>query len=179
VSYVDAQIGKVLDTLDRLDLADDTVVVLFADHGWHLGEHDFWGKHNTLNNALHVPLIIRAPGRRGNRRTASLVEWADIYPTLCDLAGIPAPAYLEGASLAPLLDDPKRSVKEAVYARWEDGRSVKTDRYLYTEWSNGEQMLFDHEKDREENANIADDPKMADVVAAHRRLLTKAFPQRA
>jgi arylsulfatase A-like enzyme len=175
VSYVDAQIGKVLDELDRLNLAEDTIVILFADHGWHLGEHDFWGKHNTLNNALQVPLIIRAPGRRGGHRATALVEWADIYPTLCDLADVKPPSYVEGKSLAPLLSDPKKAHKEAVYARWEDGRSVKTDRYLYTEWPNGEQMLYDHQKDPQENVNIAGDPKMAGVVAKHQKLLNAAF----
>jgi len=171
VSYVDAQVGKVLGELDRLGLADDTVVVLWGDHGWHLGEHGFWGKHNTLNNALQAPLIIRAPGRRTGR-SASLVEFADLFPTLCDLAGIPIPPQVEGTSLVPVLDNPKRQVKQAVFSRWGDGRAVKTDRYLYTEWATGERMLFDHRIDPDENFNIAGDPKAARVVAEHRKMLS-------
>ena len=171
VSYVDAQVGRVLDELDRLGIADSTIVVLCVDHGWNLGEHNFWGKHNTLEHSLHVPLIIRAPGHARGKPAASLVENVDIYPTLCDLAGVPRPAYLEGASLVPILDDPKHTVKQAVFGRWGNGRIVRTDRYSYTEWETGERMLFDHKTDPGENANVAEDPKNAEAIAELRKLL--------
>lgn len=172
-TYVDAQIGKVLDAVDRLGLADDTIVVFFADHGWHLGEHDFWGKHNLLKNALHVPLILRVPGAGAGQRVPALVEWADIFPTVCQLTGVTAPPQVEGKSLVPLLSRPGGAHKEAVFARWGDGRSVKTDRYQYTEWPDGRRMLFDHQEDPEENVNIAGSPGMAGVVARHRALLAR------
>lgn len=173
VSYIDAQIGRVLAELDRLSLADNTVVVLCVDHGWNLGEHSFWGKHNTLEHSMHVPLIIRAPGHLRGNLTSSLVENVDIYPTLCELAGIDKPAHLEGTSLVPMLKDPKRTLKHAVYGRWGDGRIVRTDRYSYTEWATGERMLFDHQVDPEENTNVADDPENAGVVAEHSKLLKR------
>ena len=171
VSYVDAQIGRVVDELDSLGIADNTVVVLCVDHGWNLGEHNFWGKHNTLEHSMHVPLIIRAPGHLRGNSTASLVENVDIYPTICDLAGVPKPGYLQGASLVPMLDDPKLALKHAVFGRWVDGRIVRTDRYSYTEWPNGERMLFDRQVDPEENANVAGDAKNAKVIEEHSRLL--------
>lgn len=163
VSYVDAQVGRVLAELDRLGLAENTVVMLWGDHGWLLGEHDFWGKHNTLNDVLHAPLMIRAPGLKPGR-TRTLVEFADVYPTLCDLTRIPTPAHVEGKSFAPTMADARKPHKAAVFSRWGDGRAVKTDRYLYTEWATGERMLFDHHTDPNENVNIANHPKAAPII---------------
>lgn len=174
VTYVDAQVGRVLDEVERLGLEDDTLVVLLADHGWHLGEHNFWGKHNLLKNALHVPLIIRPPGKSPRQRVHALVEWADIFPTVCDVARVTMPPQVEGKSLTPLLNDPKGPHKDAVFARWGTGHSVKTDRYQYTAWPDGQQMLFDHLVDPEENVNIAGAPEMKPVVERHRALLKGA-----
>jgi len=168
VSFVDAQIGRVLKALEDLGLADDTIVVLWGDHGWHLGEHDFWGKHNTLHNAVHSPLIVRAPGMKGGRRTASLVEFVDIYPSLCELAGLESPGHFEGDSFAPLLHDPDRPWKEAAFTAYGPGRAVITARYTYTEYGRGgrvaARMLYDRAKDPEENANVVDDPAYADAA---------------
>ena len=175
VSYVDAQIGRVLKAVDELELADDTIVVLWGDHGWNLGEHGFWGKHNTLHNSLHSPLILRVPGRGKGIRTPALVEFVDIYPTLCELAGIPAPEHVQGTSMTPLLGTPQRPWKDAVFARWSRCQSVKTDRYLYTQWKNGDRMLFDHQTDPDENRNIAADPASAPVVARHQKLLAAGW----
>jgi len=172
VSYVDAQIGKVLDELERLGLADNTIVILWGDHGWHLGEHEFWGKHNTLNNALQVPMIIRAPGGKRNNRTNALVEFIDMYPSLCELAGIGTPKnQLDGKSFVPLMNDPNLPWKEAVFSQF-GGKAVKTDRYLYTEWKNA-RMLFDHKTDPHENRNIADLPENAEIVRKLSALLNK------
>lgn len=172
VSYVDAQIGKVLNELERLGLADNTIVILWGDHGWHLGEHDFWGKHNTLNNALHAPMIIRAPGFKQNNKTNALVEFVDMYPSLCELAGVGVPEkQLAGKSFVPLMGDPNLPWKKAVFSRF-GGKAVKTDRYLYTEWKNS-RMLFDHKTDPDENVNIAELPENAEIVSRLSELLNK------
>ncbi len=180
VSYVDAQVGKVLDALRRLGLEKDTIVVLWGDHGWHLGEHGFWGKHNTLENALHAPLMLAGPGVPPGLRTAALVEFVDIYPTLCGLAGLPLPGHLEGTSLVPLLRNPKRPWKKAVFSRWTGGaRAVGTKRYLYTEWirkgKRVAEMLYDHEVDPEENVNVAAAPAYKKIVERMRSLLARGW----
>lgn len=177
VSYVDAQVGKIVDALDRFGLADDTIIVLWGDHGWNLGEHDFWGKHNTLHNSLHSPLIVCAPKMPKDNRTDRLVEFVDIYPSLCQLAGVPIPDHAQGRSFAPLMKNPKKPWKQAVFSRWHGCEAVKTDRYLYTEWrKDGEvahSMLFDHVADPDENVNIAGRPEASDVVSMHQRLLNE------
>lgn len=159
LSYVDAQIGKVLDALDELGLADHTIVVLLGDHGWHLGEHNFLGKHNLMDRATHVPLIVRVPGLE-HGKTQAMVEFVDLYPTLCELCGLPYPEnQLDGTSFLPVLKDLKRQTKQAVYIQWEGGENVVDERYNYAEWKRKGQivdrMLFDHRKDPEENANRA------------------------
>lgn len=115
MSYVDAQIGKVLDALDELNLTDNTIVVLLSDHGWHLGEHNFIGKHNLMNRSTRIPLIVRTPGgKRGH--TQAMVELVDLYPTLCELCGLPAPAgQLDGDSFVGTLGNPEAGSKERVY----------------------------------------------------------------
>lgn len=173
VSYIDALIGRLLNELKALDLDRHTIVVLWGDHGWHLGEHNFWGKHNTLNNALQVPLIVRAPGLRQGATANALVEFVDLYPTLCELTNLPRPAShtLDGQSVVPLLKDPALPWKEAVFSQWQSGSAVKTDRYLYTEWTSGSRMLFDHAADPDENINLANDPSCEPIVTRHRDLL--------
>ncbi len=170
VSYTDAQIGKLLDELDRLDLRKNTIVVLWGDHGWNLGEHGLWCKHCNFETSLHSPLLISAPGIRGEQRVNSLTEFVDIYPTLCDLCGLSISDQLQGSSLAPLIENPDSRWKSAVFSRYYNGDSVKTDRYRYTEWTrdNGEmyaKMLYDHQKDPMENVNIAEMPEKQDIVA--------------
>ncbi len=180
VSYIDAQIGKILDELRRLDLEKNTVVVLLGDHGWHLGEHNFWGKHNTLHNALHVPLMIKVPGKKPVKAN-QIVEFVDIYPTICELAGIHAPGHVHGASLVPLMDRKKIQWKNQAFAEWQGGRAVVTDRYLYTYWfeekHNGAQMLYDHKRDPKENRNVANDPGYASVVSDHREKVVSLYRQ--
>lgn len=159
MSYVDAQIGKVLDVLDALGLADNTVVVLIGDHGWHLGEHNFLGKHNLMDRATRVPLLIRVPGMEQGQ-TDAMVEFVDLYPTLCQLCGIPQPeGQLDGTSFVPVLQDLDADTKEYVYVQWEGGRGAVSKHFNYAEWRNkGElqnRMLFDHRIDPEENKNRA------------------------
>jgi len=173
ISYLDAQVGKVLDELDRLGLAENTIIVFWSDHGLHLGEHGLVNKTTTFELDARVPLLIAAPGLAGGRRTAGLVELLDLYPTLTDLCGLDAPPELEGVSLRPLLDDPAATVREAAltqaprpnYLRGGRpetmGYSIRTDRFRYTEWRDFDtgapqaRELYDHRVDPGETVNLA------------------------
>lgn len=158
VSYIDAQVGMILDALEEFGLDKNTIVVVLGDHGWSLGEHTYWGKHTLFDKATHVPLIIRAPGRKAGI-TGSMVSFVDLYPTLCELCNLPEPEnQLQGKSLVPILEDPKTSVQSEVYIQWEGGDNLVSNRYNYAEWIKPEKttrMLFDHQIDKEENHNIA------------------------
>jgi len=184
VSYTDAQIGKVLAELDRLHLRTNTIIILWGDHGWKLGEHMAWGKHSNVENDVNAPLILSAPGMK-NAATHSdaLVEFVDIYPTLCDMAGIPMPSHLEGTSMKPLLEDPKRVWKSAAFSQYPRnaghtsagklmGYTMRTDRYRFTVWvGNADHSkidateLYDHQTDPQENYNLAKKPENAELVA--------------
>src|SRR5262249_15968747 len=119
VSYSDAQIGRVLAELDRLNLRSNTIVVLWGDHGWKLGEHDAWGKHSNVENDCNAPLIFSVPGMNyAGAHSRALVEFVDIYPTLCELAGLPLPAHLEGTSMKPLFAEPNRVWKTAAFSQY-------------------------------------------------------------
>src|SRR5690606_35558945 len=119
---------------DRLGLADNTVVVFWGDHGWHLGEHTIWGKHTTLERSLRSPLVIRAPGEaRPGRTTDAIVESVDLYPTLAELVGAPAPAGLSRESLVPLLTHPAHRQEEAAWGYWGNRTTLRTPRYRITE----------------------------------------------
>lgn len=156
VSYIDAQIGKMLETLDELGLRENTIVILWGDHGWHLGEHNFWGKHNVMHLSTNSPLIVSSPGYKAGQRVDRLVEFVDIYPSLCDMAGIATVNdELQGISFKPLLSDPIRSWKKAAFSKYGPAVSVITERYNYAEFNNGERMLFDLVHDADENVNIA------------------------
>ena len=170
VSYVDAQIGKVLDALEELGLAENTIVILWGDHGWQLGEHALWCKHSNFKTSLNAPLIVRPPGFEGQSKTEGLVEFIDIYPSLCEMAGLSLPDQLQGKSFVPLLKDPGLLWKNAVYSRFHKGESVITKRYLYSEWFDEEgnsidRMIYDHEKDPEENINIIDHSNLQDTIS--------------
>jgi arylsulfatase A-like enzyme len=180
VSFVDAQIGRLLDALERTGLAENTTVALWGDHGFHLGEHAYWAKATNLNAGARTPFILRAPGmtRRG-LRIGALTELVDIYPTLCEVSGLEVPAHLEGLSVAPLLDDPRQPWKKGVftqYPRWPRldesgdvplppdgvmGYSVRTEGGRYVEWvrvGDGEVLareLYDYASDPGENVNVA------------------------
>ena len=187
ISFMDAQVGRVLDALDRLGLADRTIVVFTSDHGYHLYDHGLWQKQSLFERSARVPLIVAAPGKAGNgRRTAALSELVDLYPTLADLAGLSAPDYLEGTSLAPVLADPARTVKDAAFTQVRrgglNGYSVRTARWRYTAWDEGRQgeQLYDMAADPGETTNLASDPQWAATVAAcRRRLRDYAKPARA
>ena len=188
VSFVDAQVGRLMAALDRLGLVDNTIVVLWSDHGYHLGEHNgIWQKRTLFEQASRTPLIIRAPGARGNGTACTrIVEFVDIYPTLTDLAGLKPPKGLEGRSLRPLLDNP--------LAKWDGhaitqvlrpadqrlakpvmGRSIRTGRWRYTDWAEGNSgvELYDHASDPMEFNNLAlePDPEARFVMQQLRKLL--------
>jgi len=175
-SFTDANIGKLMEELDRLKLAENTVIVLWGDHGWKLGEHAGWCKHTNFELDAHAPLIVAAPGAKGRGKPSrALVEFVDIYPTLCDLAGLPKPAGLEGTSLAPLLENPDREWKRAAFNQYPRGRtmgySMKTDTHRLTLWVDTRAdnkvvatELYDHQKDPEENENVADKAEYAGVL---------------
>ena len=161
VSYTDAQIGKVLSALDRLGLSDNTVVVLWSDHGWNLGEHGLWCKHCCYETSMRIPLIVRAPGKRSGTHCKRLIESIDLYPTLCELAGLPVPQHVEGSSFVKLLDDPNAPHKSTAVGRYGRGDTIKTARYRYTEYRSKPgkllgRMLYDHERDPGETTNIVD-----------------------
>ncbi|MFK5924723.1 MAG: sulfatase [Verrucomicrobiota bacterium] len=176
VTYVDAQVGRVLDELDRLGLRDSTIVVLWGDHGWHLGENHIWGKATNFELSAHAPLIVSDPRMKAaGRKTPALVEFVDIYPTLCELADLPLPDFLEGTSFAPLLDKPTQEWKSAAFSQYPNqshmGRSIRTDRYRFTRWTKagkpemvGGLELYDHKTDPQENVNIANLPENAELV---------------
>jgi arylsulfatase A-like enzyme len=168
VSYVDAQIGRLLARLDELDLRRNTIVILWGDHGWQLGEHGIWDKHTNFETSTHVPLIISVPGQKPGR-TGALVEFVDIYPSLSELCSLPMPEGLEGTSFAPLVEKPDREWKRAAFSQFPRiipghgrgmGYSMRTQRYRFTEWLGEDRRpvaveLYDHQTDPGENVNIA------------------------
>ncbi len=162
ISYTDAMIGKVYDALEKLGLKDNTTIILWGDHGFFLGQHTMWTKHSTLMEAISVPLIIASPGFDKGKKTNSLAEYVDIYPTLCAIAGINAPKYLDGKSLLPILQNSKSKIHNEVFSRYGNQEVVVNERYSYMELVdknsqkvNG-RMLFDHSTDPLENFNIAE-----------------------
>lgn len=179
-SFVDAQVGVLLDAVERLKLWDNTVIVFFSDHGYHLGDHGgFWHKLSLFEESARVPMIVYTPGMKaGGKPCNSLVELIDLYPTLTELCGLELPKGLDGSNLAPLLDDPSKKCKEAAFtmvarsdkpeadhARHRDylGASVRTDRWRFTEWDGGKRgsELYDHQSDPQEFVNLAEKPDYA------------------
>ncbi|NLZ19748.1 MAG: sulfatase [Bacteroidales bacterium] len=195
ITFIDAQIGKMLDALEELDLMDKTIIVFWSDHGYMLGDHGMWQKQNLFERTAHQPLLIYAPGVTDGKQCNAVVEMIDIYPTVAELAALPAPGTLDGVSLKPLLDDVDRTwdrpaftqQARTLYGEGQNnammrafsggtrfmfnpslddshttvfGRSVRTDRYRYTEWDEGREgvELYDYETDPEEHVNLAHNP---------------------
>jgi uncharacterized sulfatase len=173
ISFVDAQIGRVVDALDRLGLAENTIIVFWSDHGYHLGEHGLWMKQSCYEESTRVPMIIVAPKLAAGKVSPRTVELVDLYPTLTDLAGVPAPAGLQGVSLRPLLQEPTHAWGRPAHSQvirgglnGIQGYSVRTERWRYTEWDGGAKgaELYDHDADPQEMRNLASDPAQAAVV---------------
>ena len=190
VSYVDAQIGRLLSALEELNLAENTIVVLWGDHGWKLGEHNSWCKQTNYEIDTRVPMIFAGKGVTAkDAQCHALTEFVDIYPSLCELAGLEVPEHLQGSSLVPLLKNPQLKWKSAVYSQFLMGRSgskkdrakqrmgytIRTDRYRYVEWYDWKEdhvdrkevvgrELYDHAVDPQENQNIANHKEKAHLV---------------
>ncbi len=195
VSYTDAQVGILLNTLEKLGTLNNTIIVLWGDHGWHLGDHDMWGKHTNYEQATKAPLIIAAPGIKAGQ-SKSMTEFVDVFPTLCELASGKVPAYLDGKSLVPIMKNNKASVKEYAMSQYprkmdkadinkvEDGKgklmgySMRTEQHRYTVWLKNftsdqiysadkvyAKELYDYVKDPLEKVNVSEDKKYAAIAA--------------
>jgi iduronate 2-sulfatase len=179
ISFVDTQVGRLLEAVERLGLSDRTVIVFWSDHGYHLGDRGLWKKQTLFEESARVPLIIASPGQRA-RGAASprTVELLDLYPTLAALCGLKPPENLEGRSLAPLLDDSEAAWDKPAFTQvWRNGfpgYSVRTERYRYTEWDDGKRgvELYDYERDGERK-NLAEDADHAAVRAQHKALIER------
>ena len=199
VSYIDAQVGLLMETLKESGVADNTIICLWGDHGWHLGEHGHWGKLTNYEDAARAPLIISAPGLPRGHRVTNLTELLDVYPTLCELAGLPIPAHLEGKSLVPLMRGEDVHLHEAALTQMRHGQgkngtmgwSLRTPRYRYIEWRRtdfsadmpvfGNQALdtelYDYEKDPLERENLARKAEYATALKQHQELFDRLLPR--
>jgi uncharacterized sulfatase len=183
VSFADAQVGKVFNTMDRLNLWGNTIVILMGDHGYHLGEHDWWNKVTVFELCARAPMMIWVPTAEGmGRETRAIIEFIDLYPTLIDYAGLEAPHKLSGLSIRQVLDNPTLSGKDAAYTQVTRGdrmgRSVRTPRWRYTEWGPDGELgieLYDHDSDPGEYHNLRDDPQLAVLRKRLRRVLARGF----
>jgi uncharacterized sulfatase len=184
-TYVDSQIGKVLDTLDRLHLWDSTIVVLLGDHGYHLGEHNHWNKVTVFELGARAPLMLWMPGMDSmGQETDSIVEFLDLYPTLADLCGLKAPLELSGKSLRPVLENPSNPWKNVAYTQVARdgihmGYSIRTDRWRLIQWGatgEGGYELYDHSRDGGEYYNLADHPEYRRIKKQLVGLLDAGFP---
>jgi uncharacterized sulfatase len=190
VSFVDGQVGRLLDELDRLNLWDDTIVIFIGDHGWLLGEHGCWQKMHLFEESARVPMIVAAPNSNAPGKSCDRVaEMIDLYPTVAELTGVKMPHAVDGKSLKALLDDPTLPFKKGAYTQVTRGDpakkgfmgySVRTERYRYTEWDAGKKgvELYDHAADPKEHKNLADDPKQAKVIEELKLLLHEPQPKR-
>ena len=195
VSYTDAQVGRLLDALEKEGLTKNTIIILWGDHGWKLGEHRSWAKMTNFEIDTRAPLIISVPGMKSKGKvTRKLVEFVDIDPTLCELAGLPVPKGLAGKSTVPLLNDPETPWKAAAYSQylregaWRGpdtitymGYTARTQQFRYVEWYNWDthqlaaRELYDHRTDHNENRNIAGDPAFANKTLEMAKQLREGF----
>lgn len=198
VSYIDAQIGLLMRTLEESGIADQTIICLWGDHGWHLGEHGHWGKLTNYEDAARAPLIISAPGFAAGVRATALTEFLDVYPTLCELAGLPTPKHVEGKSLVSLMRGEEASIHKASMTQMSRGTgkngtmgwSIRTARYRYIEWRSADfsaampvfgnnaqtTELYDYETDPFERENLSGDIVHADVLNKQQALFDKLLP---
>lgn len=163
VTFMDEQVGRLLDELERLGLRESTAIVFASDHGYHLGEHHFWQKSNLHEEVIHVPLIISVPGFKPGR-SESIVELMDIYPTICELTGMKIPETVQGKSLVPILRDPQATVKEAALSKVKEGHSLRTKDWAYMRYEDGSEELYQMSEDGGQFTNLAKMPEHADLI---------------
>lgn len=198
VSYIDAQIGLLMKTLEETGIADHTIICLWGDHGWHLGEHGHWGKLTNYEDAARAPLIISAPSLGAGIKTTAITEFLDVYPTLCELTGLPIPRHLEGKSLVPLMRGEDRPLHEAALTQMSQGKlkhgtmgwAIRTPRYRYIEWRSADfsadlpvfgnrvraAELYDYQTDPLERENLAGKTAHATALKQHQVLFDKLLP---
>lgn len=184
VSFIDAQIGRIINELESLGLAENTIIVLWGDHGHFLLEHGFWHKYCNFKLATNAPLIVKVPWKTPNQESSALIEFIDIYPSLCDLAGLSKPFHLQGKSFGPLLDQPEQPWKEAAFSRAGRGETIFTKTHAYTEYINPEtgetyaRMLYDHRVDPEENNNVSELPENQKLIETLHEKLQRHLKER-
>ncbi|VGO18659.1 sulfatase [Pontiella sulfatireligans] len=206
VSYIDAQVGRLLDQLDELGIADNTIICLWGDHGWHLGDHNMWCKHSNFEQGTHSPLIVAAPwSKTKGKTTAAPSEFVDVFPTLCDLSGLEIPSHLPGKSLVPLMDGKAGKVKDFAFSQYPRtpsgkvymGYTLRDERYRYIAWYKVEDEqayknekrdfgmqaepafieLYDYEKDPLETQSLAGNPEQAGRIAAYEKALKQKIAE--
>ena len=174
VSFVDHQVGRVLDALEDNEYADNTIIVLFSDHGWHLGEKQRWAKRSLWQRSTCTPLMISAPGLTRNRQCSQPVGLIDLYPTLVDFCGIKPKTDIEGRSIVPLLKNPAMKWKYPAITTFEqNNHAICSERWRYIRYADGSQELYDNSKDPHEWHNLASDPEYADIIKQHAQWLPK------
>jgi arylsulfatase A-like enzyme len=175
ISFVDTYVGKLLDALENSEYADNTIVVFWGDHGWHLGEKQHWRKHALWENTTRTPLIISVPGKiEKNHLCKSPVSFIDIYPTLIELCGLPEREELDGKSFVPLLQNPDAKWDKPVLTTYGKGNhAIRTERWRYIHYFDGTEELYDHQKDPEEWKNLAEVPKYRNVIKELKNSLPK------
>ncbi|MDA0284983.1 MAG: sulfatase [Planctomycetota bacterium] len=181
ITFADAQVGRIVEAVDRLGLAENTVIVFTSDHGYHMGEHGYYQKTTLFENSAHVPLIVAAPGlKAAGKSTACPAEMIDFYPTLAELCGLDAPENLSGVSLLSALHDPSARPRQDALTQFDIGYSLRVSQYRYTEWgkdgSEGAE-LYNHDSDPEELVNLATNPETAQLVKRLSRQLRKRIAE--
>jgi iduronate 2-sulfatase len=187
VSFIDAQVGKILDEVEVQGLQDNTAIMFWSDHGWHLGDHGMWGKSTNYEWSTRSPLIVSIPGmKESGKQTNALVEYVDMYPTLCDIVGIPKPEWLEGTSMVPLFSDADQQWKKAAFSQFPrgnkvEGFTVRTKDYRYTEWRDMKtgkmtfQEFYDNRKNLLEAKNLASNPEYKQHLNEHKQILADGW----
>jgi len=186
VTYMDVLIGRLVTALDELGLRDNTTIILWGDHGFFLGEHGLWCKHSSFYEAIRVPLIVSSPNMKKNVKTSSMAELVDVYPTLCEIANIDPPDYLDGVSLVPILEDPSKKLKNEIYTRYQRHEAIVDENYSFTEFVNlnpndkipdGQpgmaNMLFDMNNDKDQNIDISNRPSSQGLVKKYKEKLAR------
>ena len=175
VSFVDDQVGRVIKALERSPYADNTIVVLWSDHGQHLGEKKHWRKQALWEESTRVPLFFKVPGiKNQGQKSQRIVSLLDLYPTLLELCGLPENKILEGESIVPLIREPMLDWKRYVLSTWYyKNHAVRSENWRYIRYRDDSEELYDHRKDPSEHYNLADDPAYADIIAEHKRWLPK------